>query len=117
MVANESFSKASCLQFSKLRAQRQDGHQCCHCMQEDQAKRFALPSGKGGKKEAKVEAWSCLDGLWEALRAGPRLRAQQPPVLAHALRALLAMWQVQPCTSRCLYYSLGPFSVLLLQSQ
>ena len=65
-------------------------------MQENQAKRLALPAGKGGKNEAKIEAWSCLDGLWEALRAGPRLRAQQPAVLAHALRALLAMWQVQP---------------------
>lgn len=72
-------------------------------MQEDQAKRVALPAGKGGKKEAKVEAWSSLDGLWEAVRAGPRLRAQQPAVLAHALRVLLAMWQVQPCASPCLF--------------
>lgn len=41
-----------------------------------------------------MPAWSCLDGLWEALQAGPLLRSQQPAVLAHALRALLTMWQV-----------------------
>jgi hypothetical protein len=38
---------------------------------------------------------SCLDWLWEAVAARGRLRAEQPAVLAHALRALLAMWQVQ----------------------
>ena len=64
--------------------------------QDEQAKkRSAGSSPKGAKKELKVAAWSCLDGLWEAVKSGSRLRAQQPAVLAHALRALLAMWQVR----------------------
>ncbi|BDA41474.1 probable Nucleoporin NUP188 homolog at N-terminal half [Coccomyxa sp. Obi] len=78
---------------SSLAEAAQDAAPAERSTAEDQAKRVALPAGKGGRKEAKVEAWSCLDGLWEAVRAGPRLRAQQPAVLAHALRALLAMWQ------------------------
>ena len=50
----------------------------------------------GGEKGASAPAWSCLDGLWEALRKGAELRAGQPAVLAQAVRALLGMWQVQP---------------------
>lgn len=49
-----------------------------------------------GEKGAGAPAWSCLDGLWEALGRAAELRAGQPAVLAQAVRALLGMWQVQP---------------------
>ena len=82
-----------------------------HDSQDEQSKkRLAGPSpGKGAKKEPKVAACSCLDGLWEAVKAGARLRAQQPAVLAHALRAMLAMWQVHfsaPCMPPTLHHLL-----------
>ena len=58
-----------------------------------------------GERGASAAAWSCLDGLWEALGRGAELRAGQPAVLAQAVRALLGMWQVQPPASLQLPYS------------
>ena len=54
---------------------------------------LALPAAS--QKDSSVAAWSCLDGLWDALCHSSKLRAQQPAVLAQACRALLGMWQVR----------------------
>ena len=54
---------------------------------------LALPAPP--QKDSSAAAWSCLDGLWDALCHSSTLRAQQPAVLAQATRALLGMWQVR----------------------
>lgn len=57
---------------------------------------LALPAPPSRKAAvSKPAPKSCLDWLWEAVAAGGRLRAEQPAMLAHTLRALLAMWQVR----------------------
>ncbi|CAK0783823.1 hypothetical protein CVIRNUC_007023 [Coccomyxa viridis] len=55
---------------------------------------LALPAAS--QKDSSASAWSCLDGLWDALCHSSKLRAQQPAVLAQASRALLGMWQAGP---------------------
>ena len=56
---------------------------------------LALPAAS--QKASSTPAWSCLDGLWDALCHSSKLRAKQPAVLAQASRALLGMWQVRAC--------------------
>ena len=69
----------------------------CHTSQRDkqEAGQKVLALTAAGEKGASAAAWSCLDGLWEAMGRGTELRAGQPAVLAQAVRALLGMWQVQ----------------------
>ena len=63
--------------------------------EKQEAGKQVLAITAAGEKDASSAAWSCMDGLWEALSKGAELRAGQPVVLAQAVRALLGLWQVQ----------------------
>ena len=63
--------------------------------EKQEAGKKVLATTAAGQKDASSAAWSCIDGLWEALGKGAELRAGQPAVLAQAVRALLGLWQVQ----------------------
>ena len=77
--------------------------------EKQEAGKQVLAITAAGEKDASSAAWSCMDGLWEALGKGAELRAGQPVVLAQAVRALLGLWQVQvpkmvSCYSGGCYY-------------